>query len=52
MWSIIRAEFACEWLTWSGQPMLFDGGIFVNRSAEEMERTTMLRFKEMYEDSI
>ncbi len=51
MWSIVRNEFACEWLTWTGQPMLFDGGIFVNRSAEEMELTTTLRIKEVYEDN-
>lgn len=24
-----------EWLTWLGQPMLYDGGLCVNRSVEE-----------------
>jgi hypothetical protein len=24
-----------EWLTWIGQPMVYDGGLCVNRSLEE-----------------
>lgn len=26
-----------EWLTWCGQPMVYDGGLCVNRTKEEME---------------
>jgi hypothetical protein len=25
----------CEWLVWIGQPMLYDGGLCVNRTLEE-----------------
>jgi hypothetical protein len=25
----------CEWLAWIGQPMLYDGGLCVNRDPQE-----------------
>jgi hypothetical protein len=30
---------ALEWLCWIGQPMLYDGGLCVNRSKEEHEQS-------------
>jgi len=30
-----RANRGMEWLTWIGSPMIFDGGLCVNRTAEE-----------------
>ena len=45
MWQVIRSEYQCEWLTWIGQPMMYDGGMFVNRSAEEWQVTNLLKFK-------
>lgn len=37
-WNTTGRKFTptdCEWLTWIGQPMLYDGGLNVNRSLEE-----------------
>jgi hypothetical protein len=28
-------ELSVDWLSWLGQPMLYDGGLCVNRTAEE-----------------
>ena len=37
-WNCTGTKFTpihCEWLCWIGQPLLYDGGLCVNRSAEE-----------------
>lgn len=35
-WKSTNTEFTpCEWLSWIGQPMLYDGGLCVNRTREE-----------------
>jgi hypothetical protein len=37
-WNTTGTKFtpsALEWLAWLGQPMLYDGGLCVNRTAEE-----------------
>ena len=37
-WNTTGKKFTptqCEWLAWLGQPMLYDGGMCVNRSTEE-----------------
>ena len=37
-WKTTCSKFtpsALEWLAWLGQPMLYDGGLCVNRTAEE-----------------
>ena len=38
----MNSEFDCawketntDWLTWLGQPMIYDGGLCVNRTVEE-----------------
>lgn len=31
------------WLDWIGQPMLYDGGLFVNRTLEEHKASKVLR---------
>ena len=32
-----------DWLTWVGQPMLYDGGLCVNRSTEEHKESAKHR---------
>ncbi len=32
-----QADFDCEWLAYLGCPMLYDGGLCVNRTLEEVE---------------
>lgn len=37
-WNTTGKKFTpthCEWLVWIGQPMLYDGGLCVNRSIDE-----------------
>ena len=37
-WNTTDKKFTpidCEWLAWIGQPMLYDGGLCVNRCLEE-----------------
>jgi hypothetical protein len=37
-WNTTGRKFtlpSLEWLAWCGQPMLYDGGLCVNRSPEE-----------------
>lgn len=37
-WNTTEKKFTptqCEWLAWLGQPMLYDGGLCVNRTPEE-----------------
>ena len=37
------AGLGLDWLTWIGMPMLYDGGLCVNRSLEEHEYSTKRR---------
>ena len=32
-----RKQSKCSWLDWIGQPMIYDGGWFVNRTLEELK---------------
>jgi hypothetical protein len=37
-WNVTGNKFtpsALEWLAWCGQPLLYDGGLCVNRSPQE-----------------
>lgn len=37
-WNVTNGKFTptgCEWLVWIGQPLLYDGGLCVNRTTEE-----------------
>ena len=37
-WNTTGRKFtpnACEWLGWIGQPLLYDGSLYVNRTVEE-----------------
>jgi hypothetical protein len=37
-WNVTGTRFtpsALEWLAWCGQPLLYDGGLCVNRSPQE-----------------
>lgn len=34
-----------DWLSWIGGPMLYDGGLFVNRSLEENLFTDSIRYR-------
>jgi hypothetical protein len=37
-WNVTGTKFTpshLEWLSWLGQPMLYDGGLCVNRTLEE-----------------
>jgi hypothetical protein len=37
-WNVTGTKFTpshLEWLSWLGQPMLYDGGLCVNRNPEE-----------------
>jgi len=37
-WNCTGSKFTpthCEWLLWIGQPMIYDGGLCVNRNIEE-----------------
>jgi hypothetical protein len=34
-----------DWLCWLGQPMLYDGGLCVNRSLEEQEYSNLNRYR-------
>lgn len=37
-WNVTGTKFTpsgCEWIGWIGQPMIYDGGLCVNRSLEE-----------------
>jgi hypothetical protein len=41
-WNITGRKFtlpSLEWLAWCGQPMLYDGGLCVNRSPEEHQES-------------
>lgn len=41
-WNTTGRKFtpsALEWLCWIGQPMLYDGGLCVNRTREEHEES-------------
>jgi uncharacterized protein YaeQ len=41
-WSVTNSKFTLntlEWLAWCGQPMLYDGGLCVNRSPEEHQES-------------
>ena len=37
------AGIRLDWLTWIGQPLLYDGGLCVNRSLEEHEYSAKRR---------
>ena len=39
----IMAGLRLDWLSWIGMPMLYDGGLCVNRSLEEHEYSTKRR---------
>jgi hypothetical protein len=32
-----RHDTDCDWLSWIGQPMLYDGALFVKRDEEKAE---------------
>jgi hypothetical protein len=45
-WNTTGTKFtpsALEWLAWLGQPMLYDGGLCVNRTTEEYEESQRQR---------
>lgn len=35
----------CDWLTFIGSPNLYDGGVFVNRTAEEQARADAQKYR-------
>ena len=35
----------CDWLSWLGQPLLYDAGLFVNRTKEDHEYIDLYRNK-------
>lgn len=41
----------CDWLTFIGCPLLYDAGLFVNRSKEDHERTTERRNRERHAET-
>lgn len=38
----------CGWQMWCGEFMLYDGGLFVNRTAEEQAAEDINRYREVY----
>lgn len=43
MWHRLRHEQRLDWLSWLGSPMLYDGGLFVNRTVDEHEASKILK---------
>jgi hypothetical protein len=39
-WAEIRNEFHCDWAMWLGGPMIYDSGLCVNRTPEEVAVST------------
>lgn len=35
-WKEIRNDYNCDWASWLGFPVIYDGGLCVNRSPEEV----------------
>jgi len=42
-WKDLRSD----WLCWLGQPMLFDGGLYVNRTLDEHNENNLHRKKKI-----
>jgi hypothetical protein len=45
-WNTTGRKFtlpSLEWLAWCGQPMLYDGGLCVNRTLEELQESLKQR---------
>lgn len=40
----LTTHIAVEWLTYCGCPMLYDGGLCVNRTPEEVEQHTRFKY--------
>ena len=44
-WIEIRKDYSCDWTTWLGFPVIYDGGLCVNRTPEEVTESRKHMYK-------
>ena len=44
-WKEIRNDYSCDWITWLGFPVIYDGGLCVNRTPEEVIESRKYMYK-------